>query len=64
MDGETCLRQAYEAIFHGDFESAVFWFGQAIAMEPDNAAVSLQRLDYLRQKREAFPCVELCAESG
>jgi tetratricopeptide (TPR) repeat protein len=37
MDGETCLRQAYEAIFHGDFESAVFWFGQAIDMEPDNA---------------------------
>jgi tetratricopeptide (TPR) repeat protein len=38
MDGETCLRQAYEAIFQGDFESAVFWFGQAIAFEPENAA--------------------------
>jgi tetratricopeptide (TPR) repeat protein len=37
MDGETCLRQAYEAIFHGDFESAIYWFGQAIAMEPGNA---------------------------
>ncbi|WP_373229686.1 tetratricopeptide repeat protein [Cohnella sp.] len=38
MDGETCLRQAYDAIFHGDFESAIFWFQQAIAMEPENAA--------------------------
>ncbi|WP_182300642.1 tetratricopeptide repeat protein [Cohnella cholangitidis] len=38
MDGEECLRQAYEAIFEGDFESAVHWFGQAIAIEPDNAA--------------------------
>ncbi len=38
MDGETCLRQAYEAIFHGDFESAIYWFGQAIAIEPHNAA--------------------------
>jgi tetratricopeptide (TPR) repeat protein len=38
MDGETCLRQAYEAIFQGDFESAVYWFGQAIEIEPENAA--------------------------
>jgi tetratricopeptide (TPR) repeat protein len=38
MDGETCLRQAYDAIFQGDFESAVFWFGQAISIEPENAA--------------------------
>jgi tetratricopeptide (TPR) repeat protein len=38
MDGETCLRQAYDAIFHGDFESAMYWFGQAIALEPLNAA--------------------------
>jgi tetratricopeptide (TPR) repeat protein len=38
MDGETCLRQAYEAIFQGDFESAIFWFQQAIAIEPQNAA--------------------------
>lgn len=38
MDGETCLREAYDAIFRGDFESAVHWFGQAIALEPDNAA--------------------------
>lgn len=38
MDGESCLRQAYEAIFQGDFEQAVAWFGQAIAAEPDNAS--------------------------
>jgi tetratricopeptide (TPR) repeat protein len=38
MDGETCLRQAYDAVFQGDFESAMFWFGQAIAIEPENAA--------------------------
>jgi len=38
MDGETCLRQANEAILQGDFESAIFWFGQAIAIEPENAA--------------------------
>jgi tetratricopeptide (TPR) repeat protein len=37
VDGETCLRQAYDAIYHGDFEAAVYWFGQAIVMEPDNA---------------------------
>jgi tetratricopeptide (TPR) repeat protein len=38
MDGDTFLRQAYDAIFHGDFESAVHWFGQAIAEDPDNAS--------------------------
>lgn len=38
MDGETCLRQAYDAILHGDFESAVHWFAQAIEREPDNAS--------------------------
>lgn len=38
MDGETCLRQAYDAIFHGDFESAISWFQRAIELEPDNAA--------------------------
>lgn len=38
MDGETCLRQAYEAIYQGDFEAAIDWFGRAIALEPDNAS--------------------------
>ncbi|WP_276351562.1 tetratricopeptide repeat protein [Cohnella caldifontis] len=38
MDGETCLRQAYDAIFHGDFESAAAWFDRAIGLEPDNAS--------------------------
>lgn len=38
MDGDTCLRQAYEAIFQGDFESAMLWFQQAIEIEPENPA--------------------------
>jgi tetratricopeptide (TPR) repeat protein len=38
MDGDTFLRQAYDAIFHGDFESAVHCFQQAIEQEPDNAS--------------------------
>ncbi|WP_052476366.1 tetratricopeptide repeat protein [Cohnella kolymensis] len=38
MDGDTCLRQAYEAIFQGDFELALHWFQQAIEIEPDNPA--------------------------
>lgn len=38
MDGETFIRQAYEAIYHGDFESAITLFGRAIETEPDNAA--------------------------
>ncbi|WP_219639943.1 tetratricopeptide repeat protein [Cohnella sp. CFH 77786] len=38
MDGDTCLRHAYDAILHGDFEAAVHWFGQAIEWEPDNAS--------------------------
>lgn len=38
MDGAACLRQAYDAIFHGDFESAAAWFERAIQREPDNAS--------------------------
>jgi tetratricopeptide (TPR) repeat protein len=38
MDGDTCLRQAYEAIFQGDFELALQWFQQAIEIEPKNPA--------------------------
>jgi len=37
MNGEECLRQAYDAIFQGDFESAIRSFAQAIELEPDNA---------------------------
>ncbi|WEK55723.1 MAG: tetratricopeptide repeat protein [Candidatus Cohnella colombiensis] len=38
MDGEICLQQAYDAILQGDFELALDWFQQAIALEPDNAS--------------------------
>lgn len=38
MDGETCIRQAYEAIFQGDFERAIEFFRQAMELEPDNAS--------------------------
>ncbi|OUM97809.1 MAG: hypothetical protein BAA02_05025 [Paenibacillaceae bacterium ZCTH02-B3] len=37
MDGETCMRKAYEAIFQGNFEAAVAWFLQALEREPGNA---------------------------
>lgn len=37
MDGESCIKKAYEFIFNGDFEQAIFWFEQAIALEPDQA---------------------------
>ncbi len=37
MNGDSCIRLAYDAIFQGDFEAAVHWFGQAIELEPDNA---------------------------
>jgi len=38
MDGEEGIRRAYESILRGDFEQAIEWFEQAIALEPDNAA--------------------------
>lgn len=38
MDGETCVRQAYQSIFQGDFEAALRWFQQAIERDPDNAS--------------------------
>ena len=37
MDGETCMRKAYEAIFQGNFEAAVRWFLKALEREPGNA---------------------------
>jgi tetratricopeptide (TPR) repeat protein len=38
MDGEEELKKAYESILMNDFEQAVEWFQQAIAIDPDNAA--------------------------
>ncbi|WP_171056036.1 tetratricopeptide repeat protein [Paenibacillus sinopodophylli] len=37
MDGESCIKKAYEFIFNSDFEQAIYWFEQAIEAEPDNA---------------------------
>lgn len=37
MDGESCIKKAYEYIWKADFEQAIYWFEQAIAAEPDNA---------------------------
>ncbi|MHA6483919.1 tetratricopeptide repeat protein [Paenibacillus sp. strain BS8-2] len=37
MDGESCIRKAYDDILRGDFEGAIHWFELAIAAEPDNA---------------------------
>jgi tetratricopeptide (TPR) repeat protein len=38
MDGEEQIKKAYESILMHDFEQAIEWFGQAIAINPDNAA--------------------------
>lgn len=38
MDGEHCVKRAYENILNSDFEGAIYWFEQAIAIEPDNAS--------------------------
>ncbi|MDF2963523.1 MAG: hypothetical protein K0S39_5258, partial [Paenibacillus sp.] len=38
MDGEEQIKKAYESILKHDFEQAVEWFEQAIAIAPDNAA--------------------------
>jgi tetratricopeptide (TPR) repeat protein len=37
MDGEEQVQKAYEAILMHDFERAMEWFEQAIAINPDNA---------------------------
>ncbi|MFC4599047.1 tetratricopeptide repeat protein [Cohnella hongkongensis] len=68
MNGDTCIRRAYDAIFQGDFESAVRWFEQAIEQEPDNAEYyfrasitcarsgkSAQALDYAYKAVELSP---------
>lgn len=51
MDGENCIRKAYEYIFNSDFEAAIYWFEQAIAAEPENAG-------YYHK------CAVSCARSG
>lgn len=38
MNGREEIKKAYESILKGDFEQAIAWFEQAIALEPDNAA--------------------------
>lgn len=38
MDGASCIQQAYEAIFRGDYEAAGIWFERAVEAEPSNAS--------------------------
>ncbi len=37
MDGEKEIKKAYEAILDHDFEQAIEWFKQAVALNPGNA---------------------------
>lgn len=38
MEGEQFIKKAYEAILSHDFEQAIEWFEQAIALDQNNAA--------------------------
>lgn len=38
MDGESCIKRAYEFILNSDFEQAIYWFERAIEVEPGNAS--------------------------
>lgn len=51
MDGESCIKKAYDYIWAADFEQAIYWFEQAIAAEPENAG-------YYHK------CAVSCARSG
>ncbi|MGO4107506.1 tetratricopeptide repeat protein [Paenibacillus sp. YAF4_2] len=51
MDGESCVKKAYEFILNSDFEQAIYWFEQAIAAEPLNASYQ-------------HKCAVSCARSG
>ncbi|ACT01093.1 tetratricopeptide repeat protein [Paenibacillus sp. JDR-2] len=51
MDGESCVKKAYEFILNSDFEQAIYWFEQAIAAEPLNAGYQ-------------HICAVSCARSG
>lgn len=37
MDGESCIRKAYDDILRGDFEGAIHWFELAIEADPGNS---------------------------
>lgn len=69
MDGESCIKKAYEYIFNSDFEQAIYWFEQAIEADPENAfyyhicAVSCARSGkWLKAKQLAETAVELDTE--
>lgn len=51
MNGDDAIKKAYESILGGDFEQAVSWFEQAIAVNP-------QRADY------HYRCSITCARSA
>ncbi|MCM3747496.1 tetratricopeptide repeat protein [Paenibacillus pasadenensis] len=51
MDGESCIKKAYECILNGNFDEAITWFLQAIELEPENAAFH-------------YKCSLSCARSG
>jgi Flp pilus assembly protein TadD len=69
MDGEACLKKAYDAILHGDFELALKWFRRAIELDPGNASyyykasVTCSRSGKAAQAKEwAAKAVELAPE--
>ncbi|WP_454191800.1 tetratricopeptide repeat protein [Paenibacillus sp. Marseille-Q7038] len=39
MNADDYIQEAYKAIFHNDFERAVYWFETAIAEEPNNPEI-------------------------
>jgi tetratricopeptide (TPR) repeat protein len=66
MDGESCIRKAYDDILRGDFEGAIQWFELAIVADPNNAgyyhkcAVSCARSNkWLKAKQYADVAGEL-----
>ncbi|MFF2089988.1 tetratricopeptide repeat protein [Paenibacillus sp. NPDC058174] len=51
MDGESCVKKAYEHILNSDFEQAIEWFEKAIAADPGNASYH-------------YKCAISCSRSG
>ena len=39
MKAKQCLNEAYRSIYENDFEQALYWFEQALSVEPDNADI-------------------------